>query len=84
MIFYFWQLMLALDQLANVLLGGWADETLSSRAYRVSRKTSSWRWKIASTCINGLFFNRNHCYDAFESERNSTQLPHEFRTKEKK
>ena len=31
------QVLIALDQLANTLLAGHADETLSARAYRLSR-----------------------------------------------
>lgn len=31
------QILIALDQLANTLLAGHADETLSARAYRLSR-----------------------------------------------
>ena len=31
------QVLIALDQLANAILAGHADETLSARAYRLSR-----------------------------------------------
>lgn len=31
---YLKQVLIAFDQLINALLGGWADETLSSRAWR--------------------------------------------------
>ena len=77
--FYFWQLLIAFDQLLNTIFLGWADETLSSRAYRASRKTGSWRWGVAAYCINAIFFNKNHCKDAFEGERSGLQLPPEFR-----
>ena len=80
---YLFQLLLATDQLINALIGGWADETLSSRAYRSSRKTGSWRWRICQGLINGLFFNRTHCFEAFESERCGSQLPPEFRFRKK-
>lgn len=42
------QVLIALDQLANAICGGWADETLSSRAYRESPR--------AEKFINTLFF----------------------------
>lgn len=31
------QIMIAIDQLANALLGGWSDETISSRCWRIPR-----------------------------------------------
>lgn len=31
---YLWNLLIALDQLANTLLAGWPDETLSARTHR--------------------------------------------------
>ena len=36
------QVFIALDQLVNALLGGWADETLSSRAWRMEAKRRPW------------------------------------------
>ena len=76
---YIKQNLLAIDQLGNTLIGGYADETLSSRAYRASRHTGHWRWRICATAINALFFDRKHCEEAYLSERNHTQLPPEFR-----
>lgn len=50
-----------LNQSINVLLGGYADETLSARAYRRD-------WKIFQRLINRLFFwQENHCRQAFEN-----------------
>ena len=47
------QVFIAFDQLFNTFLGGMADETLSSRAYRHSRdKSRQWPEKL----INLLFF----------------------------
>ena len=34
--------LIALDQLANTLAGGWPDETLSSRAARLQNKSKAW------------------------------------------
>jgi hypothetical protein len=66
------QLLIALDQLANTLLGGWADETLSSRAYR--RGWAAARW------IDALFFwETEHCAASYRAERQRLQLPPEFR-----
>ncbi len=86
--FFAWQLLLALDQLVNVLLGGYADETMSSRAYRMSQRHDTgvfgWRWRVCATLINGLFFDRHHCRDAYLSERDNLQLPPEFRNRNAK
>ena len=47
------QVMVAIDQLVNTLLGGWADETLSARAWRHKLDGSrSWPAWI----IDHLFF----------------------------
>ena len=80
---YLKQNLLAIDQLGNTLLGGYADETLSSRAYRASRHTGHWRWRVCATVINWLFRDPKHCEKAFNSERTGKQLPPEFRTKSK-
>jgi len=70
------QVFIALDQLANTLLGGWADETLSSRAYRRSQKGKHGARRI----IDGLFFWQvEHCKNAYYSEINRRQYPADFR-----
>jgi hypothetical protein len=66
---------IAIDQLANALVGGKADETLSARAHRQRLKG---RYAAASF-IDALFFwQQNHCERAYESERNRTQLPKDY------
>ena len=71
------QVLIAVDQLVNALGGGWADETLSSRA---------WRWELAGKrewprrLIDALFFwEPDHCCESYESERRRLQLPPELR-----
>ena len=78
------QNLLALDQLGNTLIGGYADETLSSRAYRASRRTGHWRWRVCARLINFLFRDPEHCCKAYKSERSGKQLPPEFREAKKK
>ena len=68
---YFKQVLVAADQLANALAGGWADETWSSRCWREER----WGWV---DILDGLF-GTNHCEQSFHSERMRLQLPPEFR-----
>jgi hypothetical protein len=70
--YYFHNLCVAFDQLANTLLAGYPDETLSSRSYRCKDKL---RWRIAMHVINGLFCDKNHCSKAFRLE---VDLPEEY------
>lgn len=73
------QTMIALDQLANAMLaGGWADETLSARAWRLDG--SKRRWSIARRVIDALFFwQKNHCMQAWKSEQERLQMPPAYR-----
>lgn len=71
------QVMVAVDQLVNTLLGGWADETLSSRAWR-HKLDGSRAWP--AWIIDHLFFWQNdHCKTAWESELNRAHLPPSLR-----
>lgn len=69
--------LVAVDQLLNTLLGGWPDETLSSRCWRWSRDgVRAWPCKL----VDGLFFwQREHCKSSYESEREGRQSPPELR-----
>lgn len=72
------QVLIAIDQFANTLLGGWADETLSARAWRCRNK--DWAWRIMHRVIDTLFFFQpQHCYSAYVSEQQRTQAPPEER-----
>lgn len=71
------QILVAVDQLANTLLGGWADETLSAKAHRCRSRAG---WDIARRVINGIFFwQTNHCLASFNAELERRQLPVEYR-----
>lgn len=72
------QILIAFDQLINALLWGYADETLSARAYRHAeiKKDRQWPMKL----INGLFFwQDNHCKQAYMSEIERAHLPPSMR-----
>lgn len=72
------QILIAIDQFVNACLGGWADETLSCRAWRQREKKR--RWKIMRRVIDALFFmQKEHCRQAFESEKNRRHFPPEMR-----
>ena len=66
--------LIALDQLANTLAGGWPDETLSSRAARLQNKSKA--WAMTRKAIDTLFFwQPGHCTAAYQSEMDRKHLP---------
>ena len=72
------QIPIAIDQLINTICGGWADETISSVAWRKRQEGKG--WAILRRVIDTLFFwQTNHCRSAYESEKNRRQLPPELR-----
>lgn len=74
------QLLIALDQLLNALFMGWADETVSSRAWRLS--SSSRGWAAVRSVIDvvfGALGQQQHCFEAWTSERLRLQFPVELR-----
>ncbi|MCW9698214.1 MULTISPECIES: DNA helicase UvrD [Pasteurellaceae] len=74
---YLYHLLIALDQLANAIFAGAADETISSRCYRGAMKGKK-KWVIAEKIVNALFFDSQHCKTAFESEIKRRQYPAGF------
>ena len=70
--------LIALDQLINALLGGWPDETMSSRAYRLAVEGMTWPMRCIDA-VAGIFGDVNHCEASFDSERVGRQLPPELR-----
>ena len=78
---YGYHVLIAIDQLFNALTGGAADETLSSRTYRgaILAKQPKKRWRVLYRVINGLFFDRNHCKTAYESEISGKQHDDRFK-----
>lgn len=55
----------SIDQLANTLLAGYPDETLSSRSWRCRSQT---RWGIMVKVINFITHNPHHCELAYTKE----------------
>ena len=74
---YVYHCIIAIDKLLNAILGGYADETLSSRTYRrasVAQPKRRWRW--AYKTINILFFwQKDHCHCAYQMELLRRHLP---------
>lgn len=67
------QVSIALDQVVNTLCGGYADETLSCRAYRHYLKGEHVWVKTLIDCL--FFFDPNHCYESYMSEQERLHLP---------
>lgn len=80
-VFIFWkhQMLVSLDQLINTMFIGWADETISSRVYRLSQYEKF--YIPIKKFINSLFFLENdHCFNSYDGERKRIQFPPELRT----
>lgn len=81
---WLYQFVIAFDQLLNVSVtpfqgGAWADETLSSRAYRMDQKGRPWG-RLMRPLIDTLFFwQHQHCRQAYEKERSRLHIPPEMR-----
>lgn len=74
------QVAIAIDQLGNALLGGWADESISARAYRLGTLRGSKPWAAVQEVLDTLFFwSPSHCETAYQSEQQRRQLPVEYR-----
>lgn len=66
------QILITIDQLINTLFGGYADETLSSRAYCLSIESGRhWPKRIIDLFF---FWQSEHCKTAYESELEHTNL----------
>ena len=77
---YLLQILIALDQLVNTILFGWADETLSARCWREKRL---FRYVIDYT----LFIwqkdkdGRRHCEQCYWHEMERRDMPKTYREK---
>ena len=82
---YCYHVAIAFDQFINAILGGAADETLSSRTYRgaVLSEKPKRKWQVMHRTIETLFFweKGKHCQTAYESELNRKQYPKAFQAK---
>lgn len=77
---YIIRVLLALDQLANVVFfNGSPDETMSATSYRMNRDGRFWGFLMYP--INWLFFwqGPNHCRNAYLNELARLQYPDEYR-----
>lgn len=73
---YLLNVLIALDQLGNALLGGAPDESISARAYR-SEQAGKLLGRVFRPGIDFLFrpFQSDHCRQAYLAELRRVQLP---------
>ena len=76
---YLLSVLIALDQLANALLLGAPDETLSARAYRTEQQGRVFGKLFRPAIDTLLCFDKDHCHQAYLSEFRKLQLPGSYR-----
>lgn len=83
---WFWQFLRALTQILNTMIPpldgtvGWADESMSARAFRAKR--DGHRLGFMASVINWIFFwQKDHCQAAYLSEALRRQTAPEYRPK---
>lgn len=79
---YLINILIAIDQLATTIVGGFPDETLSSYAYRLDLQGKP-GGKLFRPFIDWLFswqrLEGGHCKTSYEQERLRLQFPPELR-----
>jgi len=74
---YFWNLLIAIDQLANTILLGSPDETISSRLGKWRREEPfyTWRWKVSYVVCRILHvLDPEHCRNSIEEDEGSDSI----------
>lgn len=75
---YFFNILVAIDQLGNAICGGNPDNTISARVGYFSQVTTNWTkwyWKTFEKVINFTFWpvdGPDHCLQAFEADAKET------------
>ena len=73
------EIAIAVDQLANALLSGYADETLSARAWRV--RNVKYLTKLHKAIDFIFFWDLDHCFNSYKSEVLRKHLPMKYQHK---
>lgn len=78
---YLWNLLIAVDQLLNVVVGGYPDETFSARTWRKA-EADQWFWRAMRRLIDWFFMKAfkqgEHCKKSYDSEAARGHSPKEF------
>jgi hypothetical protein len=80
LVWYGHNLFCAVDQVVNALFGGWADETMSSHAYRLNRDTKPFGWLMRVYDVLFIWQISEHCKHAYEHELERFNFAPEMRS----
>lgn len=76
---YLINILIALSQLGNTILGGYPDESMSARAWRTG-KQGKLPGVLTRPLIDGLFwFDPDHCRKAYENLMAGKHMPPDIR-----
>lgn len=79
---YIIRVLLAIDQLLNVVLcNGAPDETMSAASYRMHRDGRFWGFLMPVIDLMFFWQGPNHCFNAYLKELSRTQYPTEYQRK---
>lgn len=77
---YIKNVLIGFDQFVNTICNGDPDETLSSRAHRLTKERGRpWPERFINALFL-LFLDFNHCANAYQSEILRKQFPKSMRT----
>lgn len=76
---YIKNVLIAIDQLLNAILFSSPDETLSARAYRTEQQGKLAGRILRPVIDTLLWFDKDHCRRAWQSERDRTQIDGSYR-----
>ena len=78
---YLKNLLIALDQLANTVCGGFPDETISAVCWRKSQEKGHYGHKLLKFILDVTLspIKEDHCFQAYVSEMTRQQLPGRYR-----
>jgi hypothetical protein len=69
---YVWNVLISIDQLANTLLGGDPDETLSSR---MGKAIAAGRCKLCRpVCWLLHLLDKNHCHNSIDPQEGADEV----------
>ena len=79
---YFKNLLIALDQLANTICGGYPDECISAVCWRNSQEKGHYGHKFLKFLLDVTLspINQDHCFQSYISEKERKQLPDKYKS----
>ena len=68
---YFWNILIAIDQLVNTIFGGDPDETISSRTEKAKQRGQKWAIYLSKFLD---LFEKDHTKKSLEADEGKDQL----------